>query len=150
MTSYDRPAPAAPREPWQDPALRFFAYLLDTAKLGAAAPGPMQEVYAATAGHCGWAIELLTKNVHALARSPSPPPPSPRDPRDEARKAAFDEVLSALGRVVFTEISGLSGLRLKGPDRDDWIVRATARKTLSAVGDVVRALAGAGEGRETR
>ncbi len=43
--------------------------------------------------------------------------------------------------ILLTEVRGLDGLTLTGPDRDDWIVRATARKVLALVESEIRALA---------
>jgi hypothetical protein len=48
----------------------------------------------------------------------------------EARGATIEEACRVLRRVVFTEVAGLEGLTLRGAERDDWLVRTTARKVL--------------------
>jgi hypothetical protein len=59
---------------------------------------------------------------------------------ERGRVSGIEEAVRVLGRVVFTEVRGLERLTLTGPERDDWIVRTTARKTIGLVTTEIRAL----------
>ncbi len=60
---------------------------------------------------------------------------------EEGRKAGIEEAVRVLGRIVFTEVHGLAGLKLTGPDRDEWIVMTTARKVIAQATEEIRARA---------
>jgi hypothetical protein len=64
---------------------------------------------------------------------------------EEARREGREEAAKVLGRIVFTDIAGLNLLKLSGPERDEWIVRATARKVLALVAAEIRAADSAAE-----
>ena len=59
---------------------------------------------------------------------------------EEGRGQTLAEVDRMLGRVVAGKVCGLEGLALSGPERDDWIVRTTTRKTISLVREQLRLL----------
>lgn len=48
----------------------------------------------------------------------------------EGAEAMREAAMRLPARVVFTEVAGLERLKLQGADRDDWLIRTTARKVL--------------------
>jgi hypothetical protein len=88
--------------------------------------------------YCGLDAAGPTEVIEHVARCAKSPWPARLS---SARRDAIEEALGLLGRIVPGEVRGLEGLTLTGPERDDWIVRATARKTIAMVGDQLRSLA---------
>lgn len=102
----------------------------------------------------------LPKEIRAEAKRLIEELDLPTEPMDErqlqaiasalsrARAEAIEEAAGIPSRVVLTEIRGLDGLTLTGPERDEWIVTATARKVLAATGAEIRALSAGEKGKD--